>query len=187
MNEKSVRIESSDSELREVISRWLTDAGYSVVKNGGALTIVDAETMEASDRRVEQKCLYLVYSKSRHVHELLRPFTKSEFMTAVGGCVRANENILDELTIDRNRQSILFRGGEAMLTDKEFAVFEYLYEHGAEGVTYEELSEIAMSRKEKETNAAQVYVCFLRAKLEKLTGNPLIKTIRGRGYALGKL
>lgn len=190
MNGGSVCIRSSDATLRTVLERWLINAGYSIVGNGGALTIVDDETAEPSDdidNKSMQRCLHLVYTKKKGANEIERPFTRNDFLTAVSGCIRESEDIINDIVLDKSRLSVSFRGGETSLTEKEFEVLELLSARGSDGATYEELFEIAGSDTGKETNAVQVYIYFLRTKLEQLTGSKLIRTIRGHGYALGKM
>jgi len=73
------------------------------------------------------------------------------------------------------------------LTAKEFAVLEYLAQHNGQIITRTMLMEhIWGSDFETFSNVIDVYIRNLRRKLEKYSKVNLIKTIRGKGYILGK-
>ncbi|OIP57083.1 MAG: DNA-binding response regulator [Candidatus Levybacteria bacterium CG_4_10_14_0_2_um_filter_36_16] len=73
------------------------------------------------------------------------------------------------------------------LTAKEFAVLEYLAQHNGQIITRTMLMEhIWGSDFETFSNVIDVYIRNLRRKLEKHSKVSLIKTIRGKGYILGK-
>jgi len=94
----------------------------------------------------------------------------------------------DDLTMDRMNRKVE-RGGEAVdLTVKEFALLEYLLLHRDRCVSRKELLDKVWSMApEAGTNVVDVYVNYLRKKLEpKVTavfgGSQLIETVRGEGY-----
>ena len=64
------------------------------------------------------------------------------------------------------------------LTPTEQTILEYLLSHAARTVTREELSALL----EGGGNIVDVYVCRLRAKIEKPLGRRMIHTVRGVGY-----
>jgi two-component system OmpR family response regulator len=73
------------------------------------------------------------------------------------------------------------------LTAKEFAVLEYLAQHNGQIITRTMLMEhIWGSDFETFSNVIDVYIRNLRRKLEKNSKISHIKTIRGKGYILGK-
>ena len=67
------------------------------------------------------------------------------------------------------------------LTSKEAQVMELLLERRGEAVPREEISERIG---ESASNKADVYVCYLRRKLDGPLGIKLIHTVRGLGYCL---
>ena len=81
---------------------------------------------------------------------------------------------------------ILLEGREISLTGQERAVFDCLWEHRGRAVSKEALRErlSALPGKLSESNSPEVYICFLRRKLEQPTGRKLITTVRGVGYML---
>ena len=87
----------------------------------------------------------------------------------------------------------LSRGGRAIdLTAKEYALLEFLMLHRGECVPRSQLlAEVWQMPSDSVTNVVDVYINYLRRKLEIAdlhdcdTG--LIETVRGRGYRLGGL
>ena len=66
------------------------------------------------------------------------------------------------------------------LTPAEWTILEYLMAHEGQAVSREELSTLL----EGGGNIVDVYVCRLRAKIEKPLGRRMIRTVRGVGYIL---
>ena len=70
-------------------------------------------------------------------------------------------------------------------TASEFALLEYLARHAGEAVTRASLLDHVWDENfEGSTNIVDVYVGYLRKKLEQPFDRRLIRTIRGVGYAL---
>ena len=72
------------------------------------------------------------------------------------------------------------------LTASEAALAECLLSHRGCVVSKEVLKACMTSRTEssESSNRLEVYICYLRKKLEQLTGIRLIRTVRGIGYRL---
>jgi two-component system OmpR family response regulator len=78
------------------------------------------------------------------------------------------------------------RGGMLVdLTAREFAVLEFLARHPGEAITRTRLLDHVWDENyEGSTNVVDVYVGYLRKKLEQPFGTPVIRTIRGVGWTL---
>ena len=78
------------------------------------------------------------------------------------------------------------RGGVPVaLTAREFAVLEFLARNAGEAITRARLLDHVWDENfTGSTNIVDVYVGYLRRKLEQPFDRPLIRTIRGVGYAL---
>ena len=79
-------------------------------------------------------------------------------------------------------------GGEPVaLTAREFAVLEYLARHPGQAVSRTRLIEHVWDRNFYGSgNIVDVYVGYLRRKLEQPFDRPLIRTVRGVGYMVGR-
>ena len=91
----------------------------------------------------------------------------------------------DQLRLDADT-SMAVRGGRAVeLTAREFAVLECLAGHAGRTVTREELLETVWGPDfDGSPNVVDVYVGYLRRKLERPSGRRLIRTVRGVGFVL---
>ena len=67
-----------------------------------------------------------------------------------------------------------------VLTPAEWAIFEFLHARLGQVVTREQLSELLGGG----GHIVDVYVCRLRAKIEKPLGRRMIWTVRGKGYQM---
>ena len=72
------------------------------------------------------------------------------------------------------------------LTAKEAALMRCLLDHRGEIVGRDALDEALHSagRESTDSNKTEVYLCFLRRKIERPLGIRLITTVRGKGYRL---
>ncbi len=70
------------------------------------------------------------------------------------------------------------------LTAQEASLFAYLWERRGQVVSKEALCKALGATPTATTNTLEVYICFLRRKLEKPHGRRYITTVRGRGYRL---
>lgn len=182
MNEKKVRIETSDRELYEMIALWLCDEGYEVAEAEFAETpdlyIIDTETASKEERK-GAKVLYITDVENGE-NSVARPFSRLEFIGAVRKMCGGLEH---SVRVDHKRRRIYNKKAYVTLTDKEYAVFRLLYERMGTAVSRDDISLIARGSDQK-TNAADVYICMLRRKLTELLGENPIKTVRGHGYVL---
>jgi two-component system, OmpR family, response regulator len=91
-----------------------------------------------------------------------------------------------DLEVDPATRTVTRDGRRVELTAREFAVLEFLVRHAGEVVTRAELLDHVWDQNyEGSTNVVDVYVGYLRRKLENPFGRPLIRTVRGAGYVLG--
>ena len=91
----------------------------------------------------------------------------------------------DDLSLDVAGRRV-FRDGEAIeLTVKEFELLKYLMDHPGEALTREQILENVWGYDFMgESNVIEVYIRYLRLKLEEGGGKRLIQTVRGVGYVL---
>ena len=85
------------------------------------------------------------------------------------------------LTIDHEARAATLAGGEPIkLSDTEYKILCLLYEHKNQPVSAEMASHILGHA---DSNKYNVYICYLRKKLEQGSIR-LIRTVRGGGYLL---
>ncbi len=92
---------------------------------------------------------------------------------------------LGDLVIDPATRAVTRAGTAVELTAREFAVLEYLARHHGQAVTRSRLLDHVWDENHVgSTNVVDVYVGYLRRKLEQPFGRPLIRTLRGVGWTL---
>lgn len=122
---------------------------------------------------------------------LLKPFSYSELMARCRALLRRRRQSADpvlryeDLELHRIEHQVSRAGKMIALTGKEFALLEYLLMHKGECVSRSQLlADVWQMPTETGTNIVDVYVNYLRRKLDGEAGS-LIETVRGMGYRLG--
>ncbi len=123
---------------------------------------------------------------------LVKPFAPDELLARVRALLRRREprergTVLRfaDLSVDlRTRQ--VFRGErEIQLSAKEFDLLSYFARHPRQVLTRDQLLDAVWGYHfEGESNVVDVYVGYLRQKLEAANEPRLIHTVRGVGFAL---
>ena len=89
------------------------------------------------------------------------------------------------LTMDTDRHEVSVNGEGVELTRREFDLLRYLLENKERVISRESLLDHVWGFDfVGETNAVDVYIRFLRAKIDELFGIKLIHTVRGVGYVI---
>ena len=122
-----------------------------------------------------------------------KPVDSNELIARIRAVIRRNSQsalpviVIGDLTVKPAQHTASIKEFILDLTAKEFAVLEYLAQHNGQAITRTMLMEhIWGSDFETFSNVVDVYIRNLRRKLEKYSKERLIKTIRGKGYILGK-
>ena len=90
-----------------------------------------------------------------------------------------------DLTLDPARHRVHRAGTEITLTPREFGVLEFLMRHAGEVVTKTDiLRAVWDAHYEGEVNVVEVYVGYLRRKIDTPFGLRSIETLRGVGYRM---
>jgi len=121
---------------------------------------------------------------------LTKPFSIEELLARVRARLRERHpksNVLEvrDLIMDRDRHEV-HRGGNAIaLTAKEYALLEYLLLHRNKVHTRDELfNGVWGSDFLGDSNLIDVYIRYLRGKIDDGFEDKLIGTVRGVGYTL---
>ncbi len=94
---------------------------------------------------------------------------------------------LEDLELNQLRRTVKRNGCPIELTQKEFALLEFLMERPMQPVSRAAIAMNAwkLQSGDDATNTVDVYVNYIRKKLDTYGGRPLIRTIRGVGYQIG--
>ena len=85
--------------------------------------------------------------------------------------------------VDRERRTVFFGGAYVRLTEREFRLFEVLYRSEGEPVSRGSLHREVWGGEGRE-QIVDVYVCYLREKLDGAFGAGHLRSVRGVGYKL---
>lgn len=124
---------------------------------------------------------------------LTKPFAMEEFLARVNALLRRRDRRFDEtpqlvvadLTLDLVRHEARRAGQVIELTAKEFALLEYLMRHPGQALTRTQIVD-SVWRYDMEalSNVVDIYIHYLRDKIDYGFARPLIKTVRGIGYKI---
>ena len=121
---------------------------------------------------------------------LTKPFSFEELLARIRALLRrsaAREGHTlkySELTLNPYSR-VLSRGSkEAELTEKEFLLLELMIRNSERPLTRREMAEYVWQNVADSTNIVDVYINFLRKKIESVTPRKYIQTVRGIGYIL---
>jgi DNA-binding response OmpR family regulator len=122
---------------------------------------------------------------------LVKPFDFGELLarlralTRRGASERLPVNEVGELRFDPDTRTVSRAGREVELTAREFEVLALLARHDGQVVTRKEmLEQIWDDDYDGSPNVVDVYVGYLRKKLDDPSGRQLIRTVRGVGFVL---
>jgi DNA-binding response OmpR family regulator len=122
---------------------------------------------------------------------LIKPFSFLELLARVRGLLRrdaplpVNESKFGDLVINREEHRVM-RGEQFIdLTPREFAILECLMENAGKAVSRVTLMrEVWNIHFDHTTNIVDVYMKYLRDKIDIEGHVKLLRTVRGVGYAL---
>ncbi len=124
---------------------------------------------------------------------LTKPFAMEELLARINALLRRRDRRFDEtsqltvadLALDLLRHEAQRAGRAIELTAKEFALLEYLMRHPSQALTRTQIID-AVWRYDLEalSNVVDIYIHYLREKIDQGFSHPLIKTVRGVGYKI---
>lgn len=122
---------------------------------------------------------------------LVKPFSTEELLARLRAVLRRRRPDMSslvrvgDLELDLRRRIATRRGNEIVLTNREFALLEALAEASPRTVTKTGLVERVWDQHfDSGTNVLNVYINYLRKKVDLPGMPPLIHTVRGVGFAL---
>ena len=122
---------------------------------------------------------------------LVKPFSFSELLARIRALLRrpvlsaANRLATGDIAMDLGARTVMRSGQAVTLTPREFAVLEYLLRHPGQALSRSQIAERVWSWEfHGETNIVDVYIGYLRRKLDADGAPSVIETLRGYGYRL---
>jgi DNA-binding response OmpR family regulator len=121
---------------------------------------------------------------------LTKPFSFEELLARMRALLRRSAakdgHVMkyEDLVLNPYSRVLSIGGKEAELTEKEFLIMELLVRNSERPVARRDMAEYAWQNTADSTNIVDVYINFLRKKIEAITPRKYIQTVRGIGYIL---
>lgn len=122
---------------------------------------------------------------------LIKPFAFEELLARIRAILRRISQRASptlsyaDLTMDPVTRKVVRAGVEISLTAREYALLQFLLEHAGEVVSRTRIVQAVWDHDfETFSNVVEVYIRYLRAKVDEPFGSRLIHTVRGVGYVL---
>jgi two-component system OmpR family response regulator len=122
---------------------------------------------------------------------LVKPFAFPELLARLSAITRrsisqhAQQLEVGQLALDLSTRRVTREGKEIDLTPTEFSLLEFLMRNSGQVLTRKMICEHLWEADwEGVTNVIEVHVTRLRAKIDRGFDEPLLHTVRGRGYVL---
>jgi len=121
---------------------------------------------------------------------LTKPFSFEELLARMRALLRrtaardGHTLKYSELVLNPYTRMLSGASKEVELTEKEFLIMEQLVKNSERPLTRKEIAEYVWQNATDSTNIVDVYINFLRKKIESVTPRKYIQTVRGTGYIL---
>lgn len=125
---------------------------------------------------------------------ITKPFEMTEVLARIRTAMRRNQSTrsvkrqtlsIKGVQIDKNQHAVHIDSDDINLTKKEFDLLVYLAENRNIALSREQILEHVWGYDYfGDTNVVDVYIRYLRSKIDNIYDIPLIETIRGVGYMI---
>lgn len=122
---------------------------------------------------------------------VVKPFEFPELIARLKAVIRRNKGeaspliSIGDLTIDINTRTVMRGGKEIKLSSREYRILVYLALNRGRVLNRDQIAEyIYDSDYDLDSNVIDVYINYLRNKIDKGRTHKLIHTIRGEGYTV---
>ncbi len=122
---------------------------------------------------------------------IAKPFDFQELLARLNAVIRRSSNkaspviSIDDLTINMDLKTVTRSGKDIRLSTKEYSLLEYLVLNSGRVISRTELTEHMYDTDfDLDSNVIDVYINYLRNKIDKGFGRNLVHTVRGAGYVL---
>ena len=122
---------------------------------------------------------------------VIKPFSFEELMARIRAMTRKSAAVVmnvyevADLSMDVSAHKVMRGGKEIRLSAKEFSLLEYLMRNKDKVVSREQIENNLYNYDyEGGTNVIDVYIRYLRKKIDDGFEKKLIQTVRGQGYVI---
>lgn len=121
---------------------------------------------------------------------MTKPFVADEFLARIKARLRKKSDTqailkVDDLELDSKTMEVKRKGEEIRLTPQEFKLLQYLMSNKGRILTREMiLSRIWLYSSDVETRVVDVYMGYLRKKVDSSAPKKLLHSVRGFGYVI---
>ncbi|RYG20215.1 response regulator transcription factor [bacterium] len=184
----SAAIEAFDASAPDlvVLDVMLPDAdGFSVlrsIRTKSSVPVLMLTARDATDDRVKGL-------DAGADDYLAKPFRLEEFLARVRALLRRggpSSTIyrISDLELDTATRRVHRAGRLVFLSETEYRLLEILARANGEPVSKNDILREVWGNAGRDPNVVEVYVSYLRTKLDRDSLPTLVQTVRGRGYAL---
>lgn len=165
-------------------------SGIDVLKRIRATESQTPVIMLTAKSEVEDKVKGLDLGANDYV---TKPFEIEELLARIRNALRFSQKVnpkqvaltFGHLSINEQTREVVYFDKEIQLTPREYDLLFYLLKHPKQVLTREQILEAVWGYDYYgDTNVVDVYIRYVRQKLETANPAPLIQTIRGVGYVL---
>lgn len=124
---------------------------------------------------------------------ITKPFDIEELLARIRTALRFSQKgnlqhaqpTFGQLSINEQTREVIYYGKELQLTPREYDLLLYLLKHPKQVLAREQILEAVWGYDYYgDTNVVDVYIRYVRQKLEAANDTPIIQTVRGVGYVL---
>ena len=124
---------------------------------------------------------------------MTKPFEIEELLARIRTALRFSQKPIEQesltafehLSINEQTRDVLYYGEHVYLTPREYELLLHLLKHPKQVLTREQILEAVWGYNYYgDTNVVDVYIRYVRQKLEAANNAPIIQTVRGVGYVL---
>ena len=163
------------------------------------MALLDAGCFSASDKLQEvpvilygtdEQLRMLGDEELSHFFILPRPFRMEELYGVIfsGRSERTEKDVSERklgIVMDGTKRCVYIKGEKVFLSRREFNLFALLMENRGSPVSREEANAVFLGEDgELKSNVVDVYIKYLREKIDERFDIKLIKTVRGAGYMI---
>ncbi len=124
---------------------------------------------------------------------LRKPFENSILVARIHALLRRHERgrpqrlVVGPVSLDPLRRGIVSHGRDVTLTPREFALLEYLMSHAGQSLAKAEILHAVWGTDfDGDPNIVEVYIGYLRRKIDLAPFPSVIRTVRGVGYCVSE-